>query len=154
MGLVAELNTPCSRVLSTCSQHQHKRNPPSTASFSSASRLHKSSLHRLRHGNRRAIPNATESSQQAHSDSARELQQALQDAVRIEDYQKAAELRDALKSIQPQDTPAALKKKMEQLVSEEKFEVSLGACRECFVMCFFIITFEICPCISFRKLQL
>ena len=42
----------------------------------------------------------------------------------MENYKKAAELRDAIKSLQPSDSATALKKQMDQLVSQDKFEVS------------------------------
>lgn len=72
----------------------------------------------------RTCLNATDSSEQQQPHSPEQLAHELQDAVRKENYQKAAELRDVLKSLQPQDTVAALKKQMEQFVAEDKFEVS------------------------------
>lgn len=81
-------------------------------------------LHR-RHGHTiRTSLNATESSQQHQPQSAEQLQHELQDAILVENYEKAAELRDALKSLQPSDSAPALKKKMDQLVSQDNFEVA------------------------------
>lgn len=78
----------------------------------------------------RTCLNATDSSEQDQPYSPEQLAHELQDAVRQENYQKAAELRDVLKSLQPQDTVAALKKKMEQYVAEDKFEVSCVLCAQ------------------------
>ena len=71
----------------------------------------------------RTITNATQSSQQEQPSSRHDLEVELQDAIRLEQYQKAAELRDALKSLQPQDTAFSLKKQLDALVVEERFEV-------------------------------
>ena len=48
----------------------------------------------------------------------------------MENYKKAAELRDAIQSLQPRDSVAALKNKMDQLVSQDKFEVRLLLCAD------------------------
>lgn len=85
-------------------------------------RLHRRHCHAIRTG-----LNATESSQQHEHNqplSAEQLQGELQDAISMENYKKAAELRDAIKSLQPSDSATALKKQMDQLVSQDKFEVS------------------------------
>ena len=67
--------------------------------------------------------NATQSSQQDSPQTAQELQTALQDAVKLEQYAKAAELRDRLRSLAPQDTALALKKRLDYHVIQEEFEV-------------------------------
>ncbi|KAA6425020.1 MAG: hypothetical protein FRX49_05194 [Trebouxia sp. A1-2] len=70
----------------------------------------------------RTTLNATDSSQQEQTPSRQDLEVELQDAIRLEQYTKAAELRDALKSLQPQDTAFSLKKKLDAFVAEERFE--------------------------------
>lgn len=87
-------------------------------------RLHRRHCHAVR-----TSLNATESSQQHQPQSAEQLQHELQDAILVENYEKAAELRDALQSLQPSDSAPALKKKMDQLVSHNKFEV-VALCSE------------------------
>lgn len=73
----------------------------------------------------RTTLNATQSSQHEQSPSRHELEVQLQDAIRLEQYQRAAELRDALKCLEPaQDTAFSLKKQLEAYVAEERFEVS------------------------------
>lgn len=76
----------------------------------------------------RTCLNATESSKQDQPHSPERLQHELQDAIRMENYKKAAELRDEMKSLEPQDSVSALKKKMDQFVAQDKFEVSRLAC--------------------------
>lgn len=88
----------------------------------------KSCVRRTRRSTVRTICNATDSSQQDQPQTAQDLRQELDDAIKIENYQKAAELRDALQQLnlqQPQDTAFALKKKMDQYVEQEKFKVCL-----------------------------
>jgi len=84
--------------------------------------------------------NATDSSQQEQTPSRQDLEVELQDAIRLEQYKKAAELRDTLKSLQPQDTAFSLKKKLDAFVAEERFEVTaatgllcLNFCGACFL---------------------
>ena len=69
------------------------------------------------------VVNATESSQTSER-SPQEVEAELRDAVRLEQYGRAAELRDLLKTLQPQNTAAALKKKLDKLVADEQYEVS------------------------------
>ena len=84
---------------------------------------------RHRHTIRTSL-NATQSSQQSQPQSVELLQYKLQDAIRMEDYKQAAQLRDELNSLRPQDTATALKKKMDQFVSQDKFEVSPVQCAD------------------------
>jgi len=63
------------------------------------------------------------------------LEVELQDAIRLEQYKKAAELRDALKSLQPQDTAFSLKKKLDAFVAEERFEVKAATGLLCLTVC-------------------
>lgn len=65
---------------------------------------------------------ATENSQGADNASVSDLMEDLQDAIGSEDYTRAAELRDLLKSRQQHD-PALLRKRLDELVAEERFEV-------------------------------
>ena len=88
----------------------------------------------------RTTLNATDSSQQEQTPSRQDLEVELQDAIRLEQYKKAAELRDALKSLHPQDTAFSLKKKLDVFVAEERFEVTaatgllcLNVCGACFL---------------------
>ena len=88
----------------------------------------KSCVHRKRRSTVRTTSNATESSHQDQPQTAQKLREELDDAIKIENYQKAAELRDALQQLQlqqPKDTAFALKKKMDQYVAQDRFEVSL-----------------------------
>lgn len=79
-------------------------------------------------GRVRTTLNATQSSQHEQSPSRHELEVQLQDAIRLEQYQRAAELRDALKCLEPaQDTAFSLKKQLEACVAEERFEVSASS---------------------------
>jgi hypothetical protein len=88
----------------------------------------------------RTTLNATDSSQQEQTPSRQDLEVELQDAIRLEQYKKAAELRDALKSLQPQDNAFSLKKKLDAFVAQERFEVTaaigllcLNVCGACFL---------------------
>ena len=105
------------------SRNNRASSKPSVAPVKTLCRLHRSHCNAIR-----TSLNATESSQQHQQDkpqSAEQLQGELQDAILMENYRKAAELRDALKSLLPGDSVTALKKKMDQLVSQDNFEVSL-----------------------------
>lgn len=77
---------------------------------------------------RRLLPvlNATESSQSS-AQSPQEVESELRDAVRLEQYGRAAELRDLLKSLQPQNTAPELKKRLDKLVADEQYEVKAAA---------------------------
>jgi len=83
----------------------------------------------------RTTLNATDSSQQEQTPSRQDLEVELQDAIRLEQYKKAAELRDALKSLQPQDTAFSLKKKLDAFVAEERFEVKAATGLLCLTVC-------------------
>ena len=107
------------------SRNNDASNKSSVAPAYSLCRLHRRHCDAIR-----TSLNATESSehQQNQPQSAEQLQGELQDAILMENYKKAAELRDAINSLQPRDSTTALKKKMEQLVSQDKFEVSYLLC--------------------------
>lgn len=110
------------------SRNRHASNKPSAAPANVLCRLQRRHCHAIR-----TNLNATESSQQHQQNqpqSADQLQPELQDAISLENYKKAAELRDAIKSLQPRDSAAALKTKMDQLVSQDRFEVSLLLCTD------------------------
>ena len=88
----------------------------------------------------RTTLNATDSSQQEQTPSRQDLEVELQIAIRLEQYKKAAELRDALKSLQSQDTAFSLNRKLDAFVAEERFEVTaatgllcLSVCGACFL---------------------
>ena len=73
----------------------------------------------------RATVNASQSSQQQPLPSRQDLEVQLQDAIRLEQYQRAAELRDTLKALQLTDNTFSLKKQLDSLVAQERFEVCL-----------------------------
>lgn len=64
---------------------------------------------------------ATESSQQTPP-SVQDLKAELQDAIRLEAYGRAADIRDALKSLETSD-PTLLKEQLEECVAEERYTV-------------------------------
>lgn len=116
------LPNTCPKPLSQ-SRTKHASNKSPVAPASALRRLQQRHCHAVR-----TSLNATESSQQHQQDqpqSAEQLERELQDAIVLENYKEAAELRDAIKSLQPRDSATSLKKKMDQLVSQDKFEVSL-----------------------------
>ena len=67
------------------------------------------------------VAGATESSQQTPP-SVQDLKAELQDAIRLEAYGRAADIRDALKSLETSD-PTLLKEQLEECVAEERYMV-------------------------------
>ena len=99
---------------------------PTSRGSSRATRLHRSLELQRDQGNRLScIVNATESSH-GSGQSRQEIEADLRDAVRLEHYGRAAELRDLLESRQ-QNPASALKEKLDKLVAAEQYEV--GRCK-------------------------
>lgn len=83
-----------------------------------SSQLSHSHCHRLS-----VLAGATESSQQTPA-SVLDLKAELQDAIRLEAYSRAAEIRDALKSLEASD-PSLLQEQLEECVAQERYNVCL-----------------------------
>ena len=115
----------CQQVSSPacCTAGLHTRLQTSPSPTKKTSARHHSRNFVQQHSRCRMCLNATQSSQQDSPQTAQELQTALQDAVKLEQYAKAAELRDRLRSLAPQDTALALKKRLDYHVIQEEFEV-------------------------------
>ena len=69
------------------------------------------------------VAGATESSEQTTA-SAENLKAELQDAIRLEAYSRAAEIRDALKTLETSD-PTLLKEQLEECIAQERYEVTV-----------------------------